>query len=83
MMAYFFENWIDHQRASPKKLRINVVNLLVIGKSITSITLMCMLFAIYNRYDTSGTYSKNSGRATVSPNLCALKNKVYKYGKSR
>jgi len=29
------------------------------------------------------TYSKNSGRATVSPNLCALKNKVYKYGKNR
>jgi len=36
-MTYFVENWIDHKRISPKKLCINVVSLLVIGKSIINI----------------------------------------------
>jgi len=60
---------------------INVVSLLVIGKSIN----IQYVYIIHNMDITQGidTYSKNSGRATVSPNLCALKNKVYKYGKNR
>jgi len=44
------------------------------------------MYIIQHTIDTTqniDTYSKNSGRATVSPNLCALKNKVYKYGKNR